>query len=323
MRRSRICLLAATATIALAFVAVERRRRDHPRPPATRASDRVTPHARVARTNGNLPSVAPPEDAVPPATLAAALAAADPAQRDAALLAAVQRWAETAPRPALQWALAQRTDLRAAVVNAALLGAARQPAVAVALGREHFGGESPEAHAFGLMLLGALGRANAFTAAVAWAADAPASRRVEWIDFAFAHWGAAQPEVALRAAAALDAPPLRDAAVHALIRDWAEKSPAELAACVPLLPRPGQQAYARAQLAPRWLAQDPPALARWLAAQPPSPELDESTALLLTRTDAANRSAAVALAWAERIHDPGLRARTIAQITTPPTAPRD
>lgn len=251
-----------------------------------------------------------PEDA-----LRWADAACNPAWRGLLQQMVVQEWAEKDPEAALGWALEQESPGHRQLMDAALLGLATQPQLAVELGRDLLA-RTPEAAAeFGTVLVGALVRNGQFGAAAELAAAGPDELRSEWMTLTYTNWAQKQPAEAAEALNAIEDPELYAALYPAVITAWAQTQPASLADYARTLPPGDSRVYAMDAALDNWSRQDPAGLANWLAAHRASPEFDAGAAIFLARTDRADRTTATALNWAESIDNDSQRFAALARVT--------
>jgi len=252
------------------------------------------------------------------ASLADALAWAqlqvDPATREKLLFAIVRVWAETDPIAALRWALAREPGGTARFMEAAVTGAARRPELAMEIGRMLLAADPEIGAAHGTMLVGALTGAGEFEAAFQFADAAPAELREEWLASAFRRWAAQKPGAAVKALDSIEDESLRQPLFRSLAEGWAERDPAALTAyTLAQAPSPNRdQVLAVAML--KWGEQDPAAMALWLNTLPRGLDFDVGTAVLVMRTDQANRSVDVALHWVESISTTELRHDSLVHV---------
>jgi len=168
--------------------------------------------------------------------------------------------------------------------------------------------------AHGTMLVGALTGAGEFEAAFQFADAAPAELREEWLASAFRRWAAQKPGAAVKALDSIEDESLRQPLFRSLAEGWAERDPAALTAyTLAQAPSPNRdQVLAVAML--KWGEQDPAAMALWLNTLPRGLDFDVGTAVLVMRTDQANRSVDVALHWVESISTTELRHDSLVHV---------
>ena len=63
-----------------------------------------------------------------------------------------------------------------------------------------------------------------------------------------------------------------------------------------------------------WSLQDPAALGTWLNSLPAGPDFDAGVALMIAKTDGANRTPEQALLWVENIGDQSLRSAVLTRV---------
>jgi len=174
--------------------------------------------------------------------------------------------------------------------------------------------EDQDARAATLLLN--LCHAGQFAAAFDLIGQAPAGLQAGFYRIVFKCWAQSQPQQALQSLAAIADPQARSAAWRAAADGWNVNDPAGLAACAFSLPAGGDRDYALGQALGNWSLQDPAALATWLNTLPRGPEFDSGVALLLSRSDSANRPPELAMEWVEEIGDPALRQNSLEQVVT-------
>jgi len=241
----------------------------------------------------------------PSPALAWARSSADPALRQRLHLAVLRAWGEHSLADAAAWALNNEDDPRADL-RAALAGAMRDPTGAVQLGQELLAQNSPYYHVYGDALINALGAAGQFSAALQFAAAAPADYQEDWLAAAFRNWAQQQPAQALQSLDAVADPTLRDSLFRAVVQGWSAAQPSALAAYALALPE-DQRDYALDQGLYQWSHQDPLGLATWLVNVPPGQNYDAGAFFLLTENNAVNLGPATAMSWVQSIGDPALQ----------------
>ncbi len=252
-----------------------------------------------------------PEDA-----LARAESQADPAERERLLFAIVSAWAEADPVAAARWALAREHVGTERFMEAALTGAARRPALAMEIGRMLLAADPEVGAAHGATLVGALTGAGEFTSAFQFARAAPVELREEWLAAALRRWAAQKPEAAVQALDSIGDASLHASLLHSVAAGWAERDPAGLAAYALGQPLSPDRDLVLAAAMLKWNERDPTALATWLNTLPRGREFDAGAAMLVRRTDQANRSVEVALHWVESISTPTLRRDSLQHVLT-------
>lgn len=234
--------------------------------------------------------------------------------RERLLSAVVRAWGELNPAAAVDWALVQGDSERQADLEAALAGAVKQPQLALAIVRDRLQSDPDDAAACGTALVGALNNAGQFQTALEFANDGPPDFRADWMTAAFHRWGASQPQDAMGALDAIADQELRGTAFRAMADGWSASDPSALATYAMSLPQGQNRDYALGQAMDNWSLQDPASLGAWLNTLPPGAEGDIGAALMISKTDGANRSTEVALGWVESISDPGLKFDSLAHV---------
>ena len=247
----------------------------------------------------------------PQTALAWAQALTDPELRDRLLFAVVRAWGEQDPRAAVTWAL--RQDQRSSV-EAALVGAAAQPEIALQIGREFLAQDTEDENGYSSIVVSALAAAGKFETALAFANEAPADSRALWLSNIFRRWSESSPEAAVKALGALNEKGSHDTAFRGLVEGWATSNPSGLAEYAVKLPPGDERAHALSAALDNWSMQDPASAGEWLNDLPASPELDQAIAGLIARTDRVNRSPEVAVSWVESISDLNLRRETLIHV---------
>ena len=229
--------------------------------------------------------------------------------------AVLRAWGEADPRSAVNWALAQDEDHRQVAVSLTLQGAARQPEMALQIGRELLAADSETGKDYGNALVAALGDAGEFPTALRFVNESPAEVRTNWLATAFSFWGGKQPADALEALTSISDPPLHTAAFQALVASWAAANDfTALAKYAATLPAGEDRTFALTQAVNNWSLQDPAELGEWLNSLPPSSELDHAISKLVTQTDGVNRSPEIALGWVAGITDATLRRDSLLHV---------
>lgn len=230
------------------------------------------------------------------------------------LFAVVRAWGEREPTVAVDWALAQDEAERRMDMQAALMGAVKQPAVALAVVRGLLKYDPDNGAECRSALIVALDNAGQFQMAVEFLKDAPVDSRADSTEATFRRWGADRPQEALKALDAVPDQALRKAAFRALADGWSASDPAGLANYATSLPTGEEQSYALGKALANWSLQDPAAVAAWLNTSPAGVNFDAAVAQLISRTDGANRSPEIAMQWVQRISDPSLQEDSLAVV---------
>jgi hypothetical protein len=135
----------------------------------------------------------------------------------------------------------------------------------------------------------------------------PRDLRKDWLKIIFNRWAQAQPETAMQSLDKIGDPDEWAGAFHAAIDGWNSTDPAGLANYAIKLPDSDERNDALSAALENWSLQDPAALGAWLNNLPRGVEYDYGAALMLSKTDGANRSPELAMKWVENIGDPALK----------------
>jgi hypothetical protein len=231
------------------------------------------------------------------------------------LLSAVLRaWGESDPAAAVDWALAQDDGERRQDMEAALAGAVRQPQLALAIVRRLLADDPDDGAGCGPALVVALNNAGQFQTVLDFLTDGPLDSRLDWTTATFRHWGESRPQDAVKALDAIADAQLRNSAFQAVMNGWAAGDPAGLAAYAVSLSQGENRTFALSQAMDNWSLQDPAGLGAWLNTLATGAEYDAGVALMIGKSDGANRSPEVALGWVEGISDPGLKRASLLRV---------
>jgi hypothetical protein len=250
----------------------------------------------------------------PPQLLDWAKSQTDDVLRERLLSILLRAWAEQHPREAIDWALAQDEPVRSSRIEAALLGVATNPTIALEIGRELLSRDSEHGNSYGAALVTALSAAGHFEAALQFSMENPAHAEADWFKTTFHRWAESDPKAAIKALDAIEDRSSRDAAFQAAITGWADCDYSALADYATSLPTGQNRAFALDTAMSQWCLQNPATLGEWLNNQPASPELDKAVATLITCTDTENRSPVVAMSWVDGIHDATLRSESLLYV---------
>lgn len=233
--------------------------------------------------------------------------------RELLVHAALRGWAHVAPADAAHWALALPTaNGRENALSAVFTGAvATDPEAAVQLGQSLFQQFPNDAPGVGNQLIDAFCLAGKFELAVRVAAMGDRETRAGWIANAYSKWAEFQPEIAGRAAAAIESPELRNQALHGIVGGWAAVDPVALVNFVLRLPADAEQGAIVSQALERWVREDPKNAAAWISQNESRPELDRGIAAVATMDGIKSD---VAIGWAESITSPALRSETLVTV---------
>jgi hypothetical protein len=263
----------------------------------------------------------------PEQTMARAVAVSDPLLRERFLFAALRAWGEKNPNAAVGWALEQNEEMRFKRMEAALTGAAQQPAIALEIGRRLLADDPITGSAYGTALIGALNAAGQFQAALQFANEGPPDSRTHWLEVTFTRWAQNRPQDAVKALDLIQDESSRTQAFQSLADGWSASNPSALAGYAISLPEGKDRAYAWSKAIDNWSLQDPAGLANWLNTLPRGEEFDAAAAMMITKTDGVNRTPQVALQWVENISDLNLKYDSLMRVLgqwnqTDPVAPQ-
>jgi hypothetical protein len=142
----------------------------------------------------------------------------------------------------------------------------------------------------------------------------PRDLRADWLKIIFNRWAEAQPKDAMQSLAQIGDPDERAGAFQAAVAGWNTSDPAGLANYAMNQPASDDRDYALTSALENWSLQDPTALGTWLNTLPRGAEFDYGAALMLAKTDGANRSPALAMQWVENIADPALKQNSFTRV---------
>jgi hypothetical protein len=165
-------------------------------------------------------------------------------------------------------------------------------------------------------LLADLCRDGKFSLALQLAGEAPEDLREGWSKLVYTCWGQAHPREAMQALDALTDPEQHTAAFQAVVTGWDSRDPAGLADYAHALAPGADHDYALGAALDNWSLQDPAALGAWLNHLPRGSEFDQGAALMLAKTDGANRGPEIAAQWLEAIGDPDLKEKALTRLVT-------
>jgi hypothetical protein len=174
--------------------------------------------------------------------------------------------------------------------------------------------EDQDARAATLLL--SLCHVRQFGAAFNLAGQAPPGLQAGFYRIIFKSWAQCEPRQAVQSLATIADPQARSTAWRAAADGWNINDPAGLAGTAFSLPTGDDRDYALGQALVNWSLQNPAALATWVNTLPRGPEFDSAVALMLSRTDGANRPPEVAMEWLEEIGDPVLRQSSLPLVVT-------
>ena len=228
--------------------------------------------------------------------------------------AVLRGWAAVAPEAAAEYAFSVPLGDRQRAFEAVFTGASHDPDADIRLGAR-LCAEHPDISAdLGQFLITALTGVGAYDAALTFAVQDTTPNHNAWLNSAMYEWAAHEPG---RAKAALDRvtdPSEREAAFQGLISGWAAANPASLADYAMHLPMGDERARALAQALPQWANYDAASAAEWLNRADPAPDLDLGFATVATLPDVVSHWPESAVAWAQCITEPALRANTLRML---------
>lgn len=259
---------------------------------------------------GAAPSV--PIEPSPPATPA-------PDTREIELAIALEELVHRDPQAADEFLRALPESDRRRTVAAVLTATAGQPQDAIDLANRFIRADPENSTAHGYSLIHALTRVGQANSALQFvqaqnAAPGESEDPSKWSRALFAAWSETQPEVALQNAARLPSGELQEEALRAVAKVWAKANPVAAADSAQRLPSgPGRGAALETSLH-AWADQDANAAGQWLAGVSGNSDLDGASSTLATHPLILAQNPATAAGWAERITDPELRSRTVAEV---------
>jgi hypothetical protein len=229
--------------------------------------------------------------------------------------AVLRGWAAVSPDDAAVWARTLPDGDRPLAMEAIFTGAARHPEEAVKLGTRLCAQEPALAGDYGQCLITGLTEAGAYETAAQFAIANNSETRGACLNAAFFQWATHQPDQALAAFGKIDDPAARMPAFQGMILGWATANPAAVAAYAERLPPSEDRAQAMSQALPQWVSRDPIAASEWMINHyDPSPDSDAGVAAVAMMPNLLNRRPEIAVAWAESIAEPVLRANTLRSV---------
>ena len=142
----------------------------------------------------------------------------------------------------------------------------------------------------------------------------PRDLRSDWLKIIFNRWAQTQPQDAIKSLGTISDPEEHNTAFQAAVAGWNSIDPAALANFAINLSAPDDRDYALSAALDNWSLQDPVALATWLNALPRGEEFDYGAALMISKTDGANRPPELAMKWVENIGDPALKQNSFTRV---------
>jgi hypothetical protein len=142
----------------------------------------------------------------------------------------------------------------------------------------------------------------------------PRDLRADWLKIIFNRWAQAQPNEAMQSLAKIGDPDERAGAFQAAVAGWNSSDPAGLANYAINQRASDDRDYALTSAFENWSLQNPTALATWLNTLPRGAEFDYGAALMIAKTDGANRSPELAMQWVENIGDLTLKQTSFTRV---------
>ena len=142
----------------------------------------------------------------------------------------------------------------------------------------------------------------------------PREMRADWLAIVFNRWAQTQPTNAMQALDTISDPDERAGAFQAAVAGWNSSDPSGLANYAVNLTASDERDYALTAALQNWSLQDPTALATWLNTLPRGVEFDAGAALMIAKTDGANRSPELAMKWVENIGNPELKQNSFTRV---------
>lgn len=241
----------------------------------------------------------------PARAMAFAETATDTNLRSELYQATLRGWAAMDPDGASAWAKTQNRMDRGLAMAAVLHGAVRNPEDAEDLVRRLSEQDPARAEDYGSYLIFALGRVGEFSRAAAFATGGSAEARMNWINAAYSRWAIQNPEAALASVAGLTDPDVMNNALAAALGGWGRRDPKAVADFGLLLPEGPERKMALTVLQ-SWSEGDVVGAANWLVNVVPSPEVDGSV-VNIASSPRTLQQPQVAFAWANSIFDPQRR----------------
>lgn len=167
---------------------------------------------------------------------------------------------------------------------------------------------------FGTILIGALVRGSAYTAALELAQTGPEANRVEWIALVLSHWAQSRPEDAKLIADVLREKAVSTSTFELVAKSWAASTPEQLASYALSLPPGEYRSIAFTSVLDPLILQNPAAVSAALPQLTEPVERDQALAILAARTDTAFRPISQGILWAEAISNVDLRRTALAQV---------
>lgn len=223
---------------------------------------------------------------------------------------------QIAPPTADKMVLTQNHDLLSAddLLRQATNAVTSTPELALAIGRQLLAADPVDEKGRVATLLLALCNAGHFQSAFAFTSEVQADQHPDWLKLVFTRWAQNQPSDAVKSLDTITDPQQHSAALRALADGWNFGSPSGLAAYAYALPPGEDRDYALGAALDNWSLQDPAALATWLNTLPHGVEFDVGAAMMIAKSDGANRTPELAMQWVENINDPALKQDSLLHV---------
>jgi hypothetical protein len=150
-------------------------------------------------------------------------------------------------------------------------------------------------------------RTGQFQAALKLAGEAPSDLQADLMKIIFSRWAQSGLADALKSLNTISDPGLHGVALRAVFDGCGIVHSGDLAAYAFALPPGDDRDYALGTALSNWSLQDPAALGTWLNTLPRGNEYDYGVALMIQKTDGANRPPEIAVEWVESVTDPALK----------------
>jgi hypothetical protein len=180
--------------------------------------------------------------------------------------------------------------------------------------RDLFAQDSSDQSGHAAELLNQTCRDHQFQTALSLMDAVPRDLRSDWLKIIFNRWAQSQPTNAMQALEKIGDADERAGALRAAVAGWNSSDPAGLANYAINQPASDDRDYALTSALENWSLQDPAALAAWLNTLPRGAEFDYGAALMIAKTDRANRSPELAMKWVESIADPDLKQTSFTRV---------
>ena len=227
----------------------------------------------------------------------------------------LREWASVACDDAADWVIRFHVVDHHDAFEMVFAGASTHPDEATALGRRLCAQDPTLAGDYGQLLIVALAQSGQYEAAVRFAATVNAENSGAWVNAAYFQWALREPEQAINAFEKITGPEQRRAALEGLAAGWTTTNPVAMATYLLKMESSEDRAEVLGQTFTQWVNRDPASASEWLINNyRPSPDLDGGTAKIAVLPSLISRKPEIAVAWAESISDPELRADTLQAV---------